>query len=703
MIRHSVLVTLLCILSLNLASLNLSVLQAADRIEKYTVGENVEVLHFGKWVPATVLEVNRKGEVRASHPFGGSTLSTVFQQAEVRHAYESGAIARGRMWSDATGAFKIKAALLKISNNTLTLRTTEEREVTIELDKLSDVDKKFIENFKKQAGIAALPVAELPALVRFSTQRNSEITSSYPKREWGKKAPVAQLRLAADPQRSSLQLMQAGIAFPHNHADGSLQTLIALGGKDSWLLAALGADERPVRLLWGALAQSKLSKIQLIPPGEVVQDYHAPSMQLLTSSIRDSQTVLTLWKVSPSAEEAQAVVSWIAKLDNDSRGGHAEVWARFASDKVIIQRDSSHRVIAWDVADRKVAWSTVQQSFFAPSLALSPNGKHLFIPEDEGLRIVEPLTGQVTGIVPTSDSCSSVAPHYNGELVAILSRNELLIVDITGKQPQRNLDASTVGTPFSTKMHWLNDSLIAFEPSYRTLMIFSLDLQLPGWKYDFDSDAYDANARSGRTRSLVDGHLVYAASFGSGINRGLALGAVEIPQPDVVDKIKNIRREELMILHPGKSVRIDASKTDNPARVQAVLEGKAAANGWIVSPVSNAVLVATMGRGPTQTVQYEMSSVRGGGGTNIQSASVTPYISTLNIVIDGVSAWSTSSSSGVPPTVMLKENETLQGEVDRNQRPDIEFFDRVVPPNQIIDPKKKEGIGMSMVTNRGLQ
>ena len=54
-----------------------------------------------------------RGEVTADLEFAGGIQRRLFKNPEVRWAYESGAISKGRLWSDATGAFKIKAALVK--------------------------------------------------------------------------------------------------------------------------------------------------------------------------------------------------------------------------------------------------------------------------------------------------------------------------------------------------------------------------------------------------------------------------------------------------------------------------------------------------------------------------------------------------------------------------------------------------------------
>ncbi len=90
--------------------------------ERYAVGEDVEVFHLNQWKPGVVMESNKRG-VHCSFVFAGGTHDDVFEYDKVRHLFESGALARARTWSDATGKYTVRAALMKISNGKVELRT----------------------------------------------------------------------------------------------------------------------------------------------------------------------------------------------------------------------------------------------------------------------------------------------------------------------------------------------------------------------------------------------------------------------------------------------------------------------------------------------------------------------------------------------------------------------------------------------------
>jgi hypothetical protein len=134
--------------------------------------------------------------------------------------------------------------------------------------------------------------------------------------------------------------------------------------------------------------------------------------------------------------------------------------------------------------------------------------------------------------------------------------------------------------------------------------------------------------------------------------------------------------------------------------VQKALEDKVIANGWTLSPNATAVLSAEMKLGEQQTVNYRMFGIGATGST--QSATFTPHIATLTLKVGEKTAWQSGTSSGAPPIVRLRRDEAVQGEVDKWQKDHPEFFESVGIPPRILDPKYRDGLGTTLVTNRGL-
>jgi hypothetical protein len=228
-------------------------------------------------------------------------------------------------------------------------------------------------------------------------------------------------------------------------------------------------------------------------------------------------------------------------------------------------------------------------------------------------------------------------------------------------------------------------------------LLFSLKNKLTLWNYQFDANAHSADF-FGRTRDIVDGHLVYAATYDLGRgNSGLAVGAVQLPGPKVKEAEASVNVESLYVVKAGTGIRLQIDCGEDTPRVQKAITAAVAAAGWKIDPNSPHALVAEMKLGQQQETKYRQF-----GTGDVQSATFTPHISNLKLMVGEQAAWQTGTSTGAPPLVSLRSGESVQSEVDKYQKPHPEFFDSVVLPKRILDPKYSRGLGTTMVTNRGL-
>jgi hypothetical protein len=311
--------------------------------------------------------------------------------------------------------------------------------------------------------------------------------------------------------------------------------------------------------------------------------------------------------------------------------------------------------------------------------------------------VLESMTGRFVTMLPATDGVSSVAVSEDGRRAAVLSRSLLTVWDLTtpDSQPEQH-QAEAIGTPFTAKMHWVGNDRVMIE-QHRGLSLFSFKSRIVLWNYEFDMDAVRGDFW-GRTRGIVDGHLVYTAAVSQGNQSGLAVGAVTLPGPRVDEAEANLDVESLYIVKPGTPVRIQVNCGEHNARVQQALEEKVQSNGWTLDPSASIVMVAEMKRGQQQTVTYRMS----GGASGEQSATFTPHVSSVQLMVGDSVAWQSGTSTGAPPIVMLREGQSVQNEAGKWQNPQPGFFERIQPPQRIMDPSKRNGLGTTSVTNRGL-
>ncbi len=135
--------------------------------QRLSEGDEIEVLFLGDWRPAVVVETDRRGNVLAEFEFAGGQKRQTFKKTDVRMPYETGAMARGRTWSDPSGSFKIRAALLAINDDSVTLRKEDMDEIQVEISKLSTADQRFIQRLQKELGPTASSGPALPETVEF--------------------------------------------------------------------------------------------------------------------------------------------------------------------------------------------------------------------------------------------------------------------------------------------------------------------------------------------------------------------------------------------------------------------------------------------------------------------------------------------------------------------------------------------------------
>ena len=667
---------------------------------RYEVGDEVEVLHHHKWKPATILNMDRRGAVLAEYEFAGSFQRGGFTPSQVRLQCEAGAIGLVREWKDASGKFRIRAAAVEIDEGKVLLRKLDMEELDVEIAKLSSSDQRYVARLQKEGASNAPRMAKVPPVEQFAS------TGSFSSTSMSFGSGSERKALDPDPLPTYVRLKQGGTGFPVDGFSQRIGAVLPVGGPDGWVLASVeddsGLQPVPTQLLWVSLVRQKIESKIALPPGEKVLDYHPRSHRLLTSASQESSMgarreplLLTVWEVLPTDKNVTAVVRWDTA---DGTPGERSSWARLTDGNTVLQCLHDQEYVAWDLSAKAMRYRLNQEAFFSPKPTLSGGRKYLFMPEDERVSIYDTKTGGVLSILPVTSGASAVAVSEDGRRAATLGRNTLMVWDLTdaNAEPQE-YQAESIGSPFGDlSLDWISGNRLLAGRGVRGLVLFDLKHQAALWNYVFDLKAVSEGVHGGRVREIVAGHLVYAASIG-GLERGLAVGAVSLPGPQVDEAIATFDPESLLIMKAGSRVRLEVTAGEYGDRVRAALEPKLAANGWVLDESAPNVVTAEMKRGETQDVTYDFRGKRPN-----ETVSITPHISLVRIVCNDKEAWVASTRTGVPMTVRLREGQSLQAEVNRLQNPNPEFFDTVVIPQKISDPSKRTGLGTTQVTNRGL-
>jgi len=411
------------------------------------------------------------------------------------------------------------------------------------------------------------------------------------------------------------------------------------------------------------------------------------------------KSFFTIWKLKPKGKKADPVVCWELDIPWNEWFMGAE-FTRIINDRVLIAKSKRKEYIAWDFVDKKELYRIPAGSFFDAPLVVSPDRKHLIMPEDGNVRIVDSLTGDTISNFKVPDRhVSGANVNHDGTKLAALTERNIYVWDLASSQSEPEVyPAPLMGSPFESRVDWVDDDHIIGQSSFnRTL--YRLSLKLPVWSYEMDVSQYFLNKDPYKSR-IVDGKVFYVAQpdpFGGNI----AVGCVELPGPSVAETTENIDRKSLMILTRGTKVAIDTEETSDPDRVFDWLMDKVEANGWVYSDDADIILIASMGIGESQTIEYRPMGAAGIGSRRAKSETVTfrPHYSTLKIYQGDSVLWQTGTSTGPPPVVFGDVKE----EVKKFQEPQIGFFKNVKPDPEILDPKYSRGFGVSKLGLRGIE
>lgn len=690
-------------------------LLAADKFSK---GDEVEALVMGAWLPGKVESIDRRGFVSVRLEAGGQSKSEAFKPADLRFAWESGALSRARLWTDATGKFRIKAVLLSVAGDEVTLRKPDMTEVKLPTDKLSATDRKLVAELAKASPMKLAPMpppqttASRPAIVNKTPPLLSGVVAE-PELRGTKPEPPATpepatfdttkavvvkdvvgkyAALEAD-GRAELQFPQAGVSVARRDIVERCQSLLAVGpidGKGMWTLTTLVSNGKPPRLLWSSLPEQQLHE-QSLPTGEIVLDYHAASHRLLTLSGEQYGAQrpprLTVWEVTPTDVAPKSIACWLAPTKFDI---HVNLpWGRFVTADLVVHRGDEKVWTAWDIAKKQAAFRIEQDANKDVYAVLSPGRRYLGIAALDGVNLYEAATGKLLSTVALDSQPRSIGFNRAGDRLMVAEVSRLTEWDLTKAQSPPQVYKPSQATLKPRVELTLDEERILVFDTANTVHVYSRKLQREVWAF----------TTSSLGKSVVDGQILY--SHGLNQNKGTMLGCVTVPQ-SFLASVETKVADAVPVVDRGQAVKVVCDVGLDSASVKAMLEKKAVENGWKLSDAATTVITAKRIDSPPKQATYE-----GFEGTKFvrQSVTVHPVMLLINIEVDGRHVWGNGKSSGnLPSTITrLKPGETVQSLVDQEAKPTNVFFEELKIPAQISiegafghSALGSEGIGVPM-------
>ena len=686
-----------------LLALTANSLVAQTRMEE---GEEVRVFFLGEWRDGTVIEVDKK-EVLVEFEFV-NTRQQSFNRKDVRKLCEVDAVDFCRQWKSAEGDFKIDAALKTVEDGNAVLIKPDLDEIKVPMEKLSKTDvnyvKRMIKDFENAVarGDAPAMTPALPALEQFESSfgsiGNYSSSTNSPK------------PFGATPE-FLLQFNQSGMGFNMARNRQELIAVIPVGGPEQLVLMTAREDnffndgeKYQSQVYWVSLKTRKIVATIALTTEHFPLDYDPRTKLLLTyfrntklSKLRTDDTKepnhFTIWRVEPASSKADPVVRWQADADDWPN----PFFCKIVNDHIIVTKTDRHSFVGWDFVDKKQVYSLKTQSFFDAPVVITPDRRFLIMPEDGQITVVQSDTGDTEMRFRVSArhvSGANINPAGN-KLVAI-SEQSVFVWDLESGNPNPTVHpAPLIGSPFKARIEWIDDDHILTETHNRRIL-YRLSLSLPIWSYEMDVRDYWLN-RDPLKNMVVDGKFFYVVQPDP-FSSATAVGAVQLPGPDVERITGNITRDQLLIMKQGTRVGLDVSGAGSRTKIQGWLEQKIEENGWVLDPDAEIVIYASMGVGEKQSVTYyEIANPK-----NTRSISFRPHFASLEIKKGELLIWQTGTSTGAPP-VLYSNNITGRNLGGNYNNPQVSFFQNVEIDDEIIDPKYSHGFGVSRLGLRGIE
>lgn len=608
-----------------------------------------------------------------------------------------------RLWKDATGKFEVRATLVEQTASSVRLHTVDGREITVPIERLSQSDQDYLKSLIAPASnpfaggklVSPGPPADsaargsaLPGTLRAGPESSSagedmalpgtgttiDLLSQPADREFvpDPRPPAPSIPAAVVPVSAVDAYDKVSAPVPVNLAEARF--LISIGRNKSG-----SPNETRGRIYSVNLASKKSDLVWDYPNAVRVLDHDAATGRTLIVDKLDQFERGGELVMLQGLETGSAKPLYRRQLPGAGKVGFAPQveWARLLS--------GSHAaaivdgvLYVWDLPAAKLVYR-MEKAVASEPPVFNGNQVYMAVPQDGKVVIVETATGAIRKSLATGSTLRpGAAFHPNGRLLAVCFSNQFQVWDCVAGNVVA--EATTTDHLGSHPINWIADKVFRAPLGDAVHM----DLGMSVWKY----------LASGTTEPLIAGNTMLTATT----SRNCELVSVEIPHPSLEKSVRQLitAGDAAMLVRPGSSVSIGvegAGATDQ-AEIKASLSKGAEKAGWKVDDRAPIILVAKIGRGKTQELEFRSLDA---GPRTVSKATLTPFTAQLEIRRGTTMLWSRATENRVPSLLHLREGETVQDAVKRYEKPDAAFFSYLNLPPRIPKPEISKQVGRSIL------
>ena len=266
-----------------------------------------------------------------------------------------------------------------------------------------------------------------------------------------------------------------------------------------------------------------------------------------------------------------------------SDGGAPILWCDFLDDDHLFTL-AANQLTFWSVPTGKAIYE-ISTTGITSFPAFSPQRNHLAFLDDEGLTIIQALTGRTVAFndkLPIDGKLVALAFSPSGESIGVLSEptgsGELALIDVLSGSI-----LSSFPVPMSGKnLQFAGEDFVLIDGGY----LISLKKKAVAWIYHLDG------LRVAAGPSAVNWFL-----HQSKMNEPYTLKTEQLPTQRALTALSNFDPPIDMVLQPGGRIALDVNVPSPPNRgnftseVETALAGRFAENSVTIDPTSNLRLV----------------------------------------------------------------------------------------------------------------
>lgn len=606
-----------------------------------------------------------------------------------------------REWTDATGQFTVKASLLAIDGDVLTLRQEDGSEVEIEIGQLSRIDRLVALRARRRLALPRGGDTRDP--VAFDDSVRATNHTDFP--------PTPAPAIEADPCFFPTRPDAGKGAIPQADSFDRVSRVLPAAGGQVLVVVENSTPGRPraTRLEWMAPAKGTILASHELPSTDIVLDYH-PVLERLLTVTREKSTadgaarqVLTLWDVAATRKAAVPIVSWRAPC-GDKQPTARQPWGRIVDDALVLHRSSREEITCWDIDAKAARYRLAQYAGHSPVPALSGGRRLIALPDTKRVQVCDTSSGRILASLAVG-AVWGVAFDEAGRRLAVLQGGDVQVHDLADPSSPVPMFRAHGCRANATAIDWAGEDLLLVQSAQGLgAVLWSVTHGLPVWRYQWQA-LQSGDTADDLAERVGDGMLLYAAT-GQGDDEGEAepppaggtlatMVSVAIPEPTVAKVLESLADGLPALVERGTVVATKVPPGPEHDRFVAAVGKTFDRNGWVYDATSPAVVEAL--KVLNGTVSYTDAA-----GRERQLKQVQPATLRMAMLVHGITMAEANLSTDIPDRLVLAAGETEADLAARLPPPDAVWLERLRLPAVFVDVTEADGQGTTVCGPRGL-